>query len=146
VSKWLFIVGVLLCLVRPCQAGLELIGGPPRSFGGRTVTRTFRLDVKGAADLEWRTRILRGVIEHGTLHTVGPGEVGIELKLPAVRARIELIQEVQVRQAEKVVASGEFPMELFPEGLAAPAETPAPVVGVIDDAGALASATAAACR
>ncbi len=144
--KLLLIVGVLSCLARPCQAGLELVGGPPRSFGGRTITRTFKLDVTGPVDVEWRTRILRGIVERGTLQATGPCEVTVQIQLPAVRARVELVQEIQARQAGKAIASGEFPMDLFPEGVAAPAspaglpaETPAPIIGVIEEGGALAA-------
>ena len=105
----------LLCTVgRPAPA-LSLAAGPPRAFGGREVSRTFRLEGEGEYNVVWRTRIFRGIVERGEQTVMAPKEFKIALRLPRVRARVELIQEVQLkREEEAVTAGGAFPLALFP--------------------------------
>ena len=131
---------VALCACWSAEAQLSLVAGPTRSFGDRTVARTFEIGNEGTYTLNWRTRLLRGVIERRSERVTGPGRVTLELNLPAVRARVELVQDVQLAGGGRVVASGVFPLEIFPkEGIIQwDREAPSPVLGVIDESNALA--------
>jgi len=136
--------GCLLLMLLPALAvaadpGLTLKVGPERCFGDRTVTRTFQVEGEGACTLEWRTRILRGVIERGKADVVAPAEVAIELRIPAVRAKVEMIQEMQLKQEDKVLADASFAIVLYPDTILAEAfgRPDGKMLGVIDDSGDL---------
>jgi len=138
-KKTILILTVAFCACFGANAQVSPVSGPTRAFGGRAVQRTFEIRNEGTYTLEWRTRILRGVIERGSMEVNGPGRATVELNLPAVRARVELVQEVQLKAGEQVVASGTFPLDVFPEDLIRWNQGgPSPVLGVIDDSGNLA--------
>ena len=98
------------------QAGeprLSLVGGPQRAFGGTTVKRTFRVEGTGRYDLVWESRVFRGIVNHGSRTVNAPGNVTIEMALPEVRARVDMIQQVQLERDGKVLAEGDFVLGLF---------------------------------
>lgn len=109
----------------------------PRAFGDRTVTRALRVAGNGPYTLDWRTCVLRGVIEKGSVELAAPADVPLALHLPAVRTRTTLVLEAVLRRADRALFSAEFPIELFPTDLLAVApQAPAPSpVGVIDGHG-----------
>ena len=111
------IVGALVLAEGP-GAEISLLAGPPRAFGGRAITRTFRVEGEGRYVCVWRTRVFRGEIERGEATVDAPAELKIELHLPTVRARVELVQEVQVRDEQgNVAAEGSFPLAVFPDDI-----------------------------
>ncbi len=135
-------LAALPALAVAAEPGIALKAGPVRCFGERTITRTFQVDGAGPCALEWRTRLLRGIVEEGKAEVAAPAEAAIELHIPAVRARVEMIQEMQLKRADKVLAAASFTIVLYPNNILAEAfgGPEAKLLGVIDDQGDLAKA------
>jgi hypothetical protein len=98
------------------QAGephLSLVGGPQRTFGGTTIKRTFKIEGAGQYEMAWEARVLRGIVNRGSRKVDAPGNVTIEMTLPEVRARVDMIQQVQLKRDGNVLAEGEFTLALF---------------------------------
>lgn len=118
-------------------ASIKPAEGPVRAFGDRTATRAFQVEAQGPCVLEWRTRVMRGVIERGKIELNAPGRVETTVQLPAVRARVEFVQELQLKQAGRVLAETTPTLSLYPdsilrEGVAA---ADGKRIGVIDPQG-----------
>ncbi len=100
----------------PAAAGeprLSLVGGSQRAFGGTTVSRTFKVEGAGQYELVWEARMFRGVVDRGTRKVNAPGNVTIEMKLPEVRARVDMVLQIQLRRDGNLLASGSFTLGLF---------------------------------
>ena len=100
----------------PAAAGeprLSLVGGPQRAFGGTTVSRTFKVEGAGQYELVWESRVFRGIVDRGTRKVNAPGNVTIEMKLPEVRARVDMVLQIQLRRDGNLLASGSFTLGLF---------------------------------
>ena len=95
------------------EPGLSLVRGPQRAFGGTTVSRTFKVEGAGQYDLVWESRVFRGIVNHGSRKVDAPENVTIEMELPEVRARVDMIQHVQLKRDGKVLAEGNFALGLF---------------------------------
>ena len=131
----------LLCATQSEPTTLSVPEGAARAFGGRTVERRVRVEAEGNYQLEWRTRILRGVVKHGSQEVTAPAEVAIHLKLPDVRARVELVHEVTLMREGKIAAGESFPLALFPSDVLsqfAGAQSVLPPVGLCDPANTVA--------
>jgi hypothetical protein len=103
-------VGLAIAAAEP---RLSLVGGPPRAFGGTTISRTFKVDGAGQCDLVWESRIFRGIVNRGSRKVDAPANVTIELQLPEVHARVDMIQQVQLKRDGKVLAEDDFVLGLF---------------------------------
>ena len=100
----------------PAWAGeprLSLAGGPQRAFGGTTVSWTFKVAGAGQYDLVWESRVFRGIVNRGSCTVDAPGNVTIEMELPEVRARVDMIQHVQLERDGQLLAEGDFVLGLF---------------------------------
>ena len=96
------IATVLLCVAM--QPHLKVVNGPPRHFDDSVIKWTMQVEGDGAYDLEWQTRILRGIVERGQAQVTAPDSLKIELKVPAVRLRMDLFHEIQLKRDDKVLA------------------------------------------
>ena len=132
----LFLATAVLSVALGGEAKLSLVQGAPRAFGSQKVIRTFRIEGEGVYTVEWRTRIFRGIVERGKRQVTAPGIFEIEMNLPEVRARVDLVHDIQLRREGGVVtAGGAPPLTLFPSTILtdfAAAEAPLPPMGLYD--------------
>jgi len=124
--KWSFVLALAAALLTrtglaagqdlPAGAGeprLSLVGGPQRAFGETAVKRTFKVEGAGQYDLVWESRIFRGIVDRGSRTVDAPANVTIEMALPEVRARVDMIQHVQLKRDDKVLAEDDFVLGIF---------------------------------
>jgi len=124
------------------KPSLRLRDGVRRAFGDRKITRTFTVEGEGTFQVHWRARVFRGVVGKGSSKVTAPGDFAVELSLPDVRARVDLVLEVQLKDdTGRVATGGRFPLALFPNDIIAEyAESHAslPPIGLLDPDGLIA--------
>ena len=106
------------------------------------MTRAYHVEAEGGCVLEWRTRVLRGVIERGKTELEAPCRAEITLRLPAVRARVELVHELQLKQGDRVLGECVATIALHPDSILRDGLPAAEgkQIGVVDDGGGFAQA------
>jgi len=129
--------------VLPCLAGASLapVQPKPRLFMPSVARRLYDVRVDAPAEIVWRARVERGVVQRGRVDVPASGRRVIDVTLPAMRARVTLHIELQLQRDGRTLASRREAVDLFPRklltggGIARPGIAP---VGLYDPDGVIA--------